>query len=66
MGERPAVCLFSGPVGFLPVGLLPGGVPAWWGSSLLGRRCKETAEAANEDPGVSQAEGAPSSDFTLD
>lgn len=37
-----------------------------WGSSLLGRRCKETAEAANEDPGVSQAEGAPSSDFTLD
>uniref|UniRef100_A0A8C2PJ39 G-protein coupled receptors family 1 profile domain-containing protein n=1 Tax=Capra hircus TaxID=9925 RepID=A0A8C2PJ39_CAPHI len=36
------------------------------GSSLLGRRCKETAEATNEDPGVSQAEGAPSSDFTMD
>ena len=36
VGERPAVCLFSGPVGFLPVGLLPGGAPTLWGSSLVG------------------------------
>ncbi|CAI9161750.1 unnamed protein product [Rangifer tarandus platyrhynchus] len=36
------------------------------GSSLLGRRGKETAEAANEDRGVSQTEGMPSSDFTTD
>uniref|UniRef100_A0A8C0DIA0 Free fatty acid receptor 2 n=2 Tax=Balaenoptera musculus TaxID=9771 RepID=A0A8C0DIA0_BALMU len=36
------------------------------GSSLLGRRGKETAEVANVDRGVSQAEGAPSSDFATD
>lgn len=36
------------------------------GSSLLGRRGKETAEMTNGDRGVSQAEGAPSSDFTTD
>lgn len=36
------------------------------GSSLPGRRGKETAEAANEDRGVSQTEGVPSSDFTTD
>ena len=31
-----------------------------------GSRGKETAEAANEDRGVSQTEGGPSSDFTTD
>ncbi|XP_007106601.2 free fatty acid receptor 2 [Physeter macrocephalus] len=36
------------------------------GSSLLGCRVKETAEVANVDRGVSQTEGAPSSDFTTD
>ncbi|XP_059855439.1 free fatty acid receptor 2 [Delphinus delphis] len=36
------------------------------GSSLLGRRGKETAEVANVDRGVSQTEGAPSSDYTTD
>lgn len=36
------------------------------GSSLLGRRGQETAEGTNVDRGVSQAEGAPSSDFTTD
>uniref|UniRef100_A0A8D1SIX4 G-protein coupled receptors family 1 profile domain-containing protein n=2 Tax=Sus scrofa TaxID=9823 RepID=A0A8D1SIX4_PIG len=36
------------------------------GSLLLGRRGKETEEAANGDRGVSQTEGAPSSDFTTD
>ncbi|KAF6077501.1 free fatty acid receptor 2 [Phyllostomus discolor] len=36
------------------------------GSSLLGRRGKEMAEMTNGDRGVSQAEGAPSSDFTTD
>lgn len=36
------------------------------GSSLLGRKGRETAEGASGDRGVSQAEGAPSSDFTTD
>ncbi|XP_057568514.1 free fatty acid receptor 2-like [Hippopotamus amphibius kiboko] len=36
------------------------------GSSLLGRRGKETVEVVNADRGVSQAEGVPSSDFTTD
>lgn len=36
------------------------------GSSLLGCRGKETAEMTNGGKGVSQAEGAPSSDFTTD
>ncbi|XP_023372708.1 free fatty acid receptor 2 [Otolemur garnettii] len=36
------------------------------GSSLLGRRGKETAEVTNADKGVSQTDGAPSSDFTTD
>ena len=36
------------------------------GSSLLGRRGKDIAEMTNGDRGVSQAEGAPSSDFTTD
>ncbi|XP_007471052.1 PREDICTED: free fatty acid receptor 2 [Lipotes vexillifer] len=36
------------------------------GSSLLGCSGKETAEVANVDRGVSQTEGAPSSDYTTD
>ncbi|XP_054444836.1 free fatty acid receptor 2 [Pteronotus mesoamericanus] len=36
------------------------------GSSLLGRRGRETTEMTNGDRGVSQVEGAPSSDFTTD
>ncbi|XP_007539559.1 free fatty acid receptor 2 [Erinaceus europaeus] len=36
------------------------------GSSLLGRRGKETGDLGNMDRGMSQAEGAPSSDFTTD
>ncbi|XP_039105526.1 free fatty acid receptor 2-like isoform X1 [Hyaena hyaena] len=36
------------------------------GSSLIGRRSRETAEGASGDRGVSQAEGAPSSDFTTE
>ncbi|XP_074242648.1 free fatty acid receptor 2 [Saimiri boliviensis] len=36
------------------------------GSSLLGRRSKDTAEGTNGDRGVSQGEGMPSSDFTTD
>ncbi|XP_045388283.1 free fatty acid receptor 2 isoform X1 [Lemur catta] len=36
------------------------------GSSLLRRRGKETAEVTHADRGVSQTEGAPSSDFTTD
>uniref|UniRef100_UPI003B9881DA Free fatty acid receptor 2,Soluble cytochrome b562 n=1 Tax=Homo sapiens TaxID=9606 RepID=UPI003B9881DA len=36
------------------------------GSSLLGRRGKDTAEGTNEDRGVGQGEGMPSSDFTTE
>lgn len=36
------------------------------GSSMLGRRGKDTAEGTNEDRGVSQGEGMPSSDFTTE
>ncbi|KAK2088225.1 Free fatty acid receptor 2 [Saguinus oedipus] len=36
------------------------------GSSLLGRRSKDTAEGTNGDRGVSQGEGMPSSDFTTE
>ncbi|XP_006171687.2 free fatty acid receptor 2 isoform X1 [Tupaia chinensis] len=36
------------------------------GSSLLGRKGKDTAEVTNGDRGVSQADGVPSSDFTTD
>ncbi|XP_005616766.1 free fatty acid receptor 2 [Canis lupus baileyi] len=35
-------------------------------ASLLGRRGKETTEGTSGDRGVSQAEGAPSSDFTTE
>ncbi|XP_059940937.1 free fatty acid receptor 2-like [Mesoplodon densirostris] len=44
------------------------GLQALWhqGSSLLGCRGKESAKVANVDKGVSQREGAPSSDFTTD
>lgn len=36
------------------------------GSSLLGRRVKETAEVTTGDRGMNQGEGMPSSDFTTD